>query len=87
MLIKRPDEVSERRALEEKSTSLYFRRGREMCGRILLTFPLFVSFAATDMSHEDARQGELCVERRIRNIHINVLGESGRVAGERVEAL
>jgi hypothetical protein len=36
---------------------------------LLLTFPLFVvSSAATEMSHEDARRGELCVESRKREI-------------------
>jgi hypothetical protein len=39
------------------------------------------------MSHKDAGRGELCVESRIRKIHFNTLGESGRVAGGRVETL
>ena len=54
----------------------------------LLTFHLFVvSAAATEMSHKDAGRGELCVESRIRKIYFNTLGESGRVAGGRVETL
>ena len=46
-----------------------------------------VSSAATEMSLEDAGRGELCVASRIRKIHFNTLGESGRVAGGRVETL
>ena len=37
--------------------------------------------------HEDVERGELCVESGERKIHFNTLGESGRVAGGRVETL
>jgi hypothetical protein len=43
--------------------------------------------ADIDRSHGDAGRGELCVERRRRINHINSLGESGIVAGGRVEIL
>jgi hypothetical protein len=43
--------------------------------------------ADSDNGQEDAGRGELCVERRKRKTHFNTLGESGRVAGGRVENL
>jgi hypothetical protein len=43
--------------------------------------------ADSENGQEDARRGELCVERRKRKIHFNTLGESGRVAGGRIETL
>ena len=88
------DKVSERRAPEEKNNIfiIHERVGDvwedKMKFATFAHFHLFVvSAAATEMSREDAGRGKLCVERRIKKIHINTLGESGRVAGGRVETL
>jgi hypothetical protein len=43
--------------------------------------------ADSENGQEDAEQGELCVESWKRKMHFNILGESGRVAGKRVETL
>ena len=52
-----------------------------------ITNTIIAITADSENGHEDAGQGELCVESRIRKIHFNTLGESGRVAGGRVETL
>jgi hypothetical protein len=73
MITGTPDEVSKRRALEEEKNIFILK---EWAGDVwedkmkfvtFANFPLFVvSSAATEMSHEDAGQGELCVRSRIR---------------------
>jgi hypothetical protein len=94
MIMGKPDEVSERRALEGKKNNFILEETAVDVWEDKMKFatcslsPLFVvSAAATEMTHKDAGRGELCVESRIRKIHFNTLGESGRVAGGRVETL
>ena len=54
---------------------------------ILTNKHLIAITADSENGHEDAGRGELCVEGRIRKIHINTLGEIGSVAGGSVETL
>jgi hypothetical protein len=52
-----------------------------------ITNTIIAITADSENGHEDAGQGELCVESWKRRTYFNTLGESGRVAGGRVEAL
>jgi hypothetical protein len=52
-----------------------------------LTNTIIAITADSKNGHEDAGRGELCVESWKRKTHFNTLGESGRVAGGRVETL
>ena len=75
MIMGKPDEVSERRVLEEIENIFILE---ERAGDVwedkmkFATFahfpPLVISSAATELSHEDAGRGELCVESRKREI-------------------
>ena len=53
----------------------------------LITNTIIAITADSENGHEDAGQGELCAESWKRKTHFNTLGESGRVAGGRVETL
>jgi hypothetical protein len=73
MIMRKPDEVSERRALEEKENIFILEEKAGDVWEDKMNFATFahshlfvVSAAATEMSHEDAGRGELCVERRIK---------------------
>ena len=52
-----------------------------------ITNTIIAITADSENGHEDAGQGELCVESWIKKLHLNTLGESGGVAGGRVESL
>jgi hypothetical protein len=52
-----------------------------------ITNTIIAITADSENGHEDAGQGELCAESWKRKTHFNTLGESGRVAGGRVETL
>ena len=79
MIMGKPDEVSERRVLEEIENIFILeeRAGDvwedKMKFATFAHFHLFVvSAAATEMPREDAGRGKLCVERRI-NKYILIL--------------
>ena len=52
-----------------------------------ITNTIIAITADSENGHEDAGRGELCVESWKRKTHFDTLGESGRVAGGRVETL
>jgi hypothetical protein len=52
-----------------------------------ITNTIIAITADSEKGHKDAGQGELCVKNQKRKIYFNTLGESGSVAGGRVEAL
>ena len=52
-----------------------------------ITNTIIAITADSENGHDDARRGELCVESWKRKTHSKTLGESGRVAGGRVETL